>query len=388
MTASTASRARTLSLRELNRATSARQMLLNRVSVPAVDAVEHLVGMQAQEPMDPYLGLWSRLEGFSPSELAGLLLEHRAVRCTLMRGTIHLVNAGDYLVLRPFVQPMLDRIFRNGRAFGARVNVDLDRIRDACVELVRQEPRTRGELRRLLAERWPEEDAEAMSFILLTVPLVQATPRGVWGSAGAARWALAEEWISRPIPEVAPVEEVVLRYLGAFGPASVADARQWCGVGGLREVFERLRPRLVTFRDPSGRELFDLPDAPRPDAGTPAPPRFLPQFDNVFLSHADRSRMSPEQFGGEMKNIWNAIGTGRLAGRGQKVISWSMFTVDGYLAGTWKAQKDGPRAVLQVQPMVKLSAADGEQLAAEGRALLSLLAPDSDPSVSEVRFTS
>ncbi len=380
-----ADRVRVLNNRELNRATLERQMLLERVSRPALEIVDLLAGMQAQEPLDPYLGLWSRLEGFRPDELADLLLDRRVVRATLMRGTIHLVTASDFFLLRPFVQSLVARTYR--RAFGAGIKgVGIDEVEAACVEILREEPRTRGELRRVLAERWPQADAEAMSFMLYAVPLIQTTPRGVWGRTGPARWALADQWLAGNTAPAGTVDDIVLRYLGAFGPATVADARQWSGVSGLKEVFERLRPQLVIFRDPSGRELFDLPDAPRPDPDIPAPPRFLPQFDNVFLSHEDRSRMSPEPFGSEMTNIWNAIGTGKLAGRGQSPVSWSMFLLDGYLSGTWKIEKEEDRATLIIQPMVKFNDADGQALAEEGSGLLGLLAGDTDPGGFEVRF--
>jgi hypothetical protein len=350
-------------------------MLLERVERPALEVIEHLVGMQAQEPLDPYLGLWSRIEGFEPNELAALLWDRSAVRGTLFRGTIHLAGAGDFGALRPLVQPLLDRTFLNGRSFGARVTgALLEEVRQACISALQEEPRTRGELRRIIQERWPEKDADAMSFLLYTIPLIQVPPRGVWGRTGPASWAPAG------YRTPATVDRMVLRYLAAFGPAAVADARTWSGVSGLKEVFERLRPRLVSFRDYAGRELFDLPDAPRPDAGTPAPPRFLPEFDNLLLSHEDRSRMTPEQLGAGVTNVWNT------AGRSGKAVSWSMFTVDGFAAGTWKVERRPENAVLLLQPIVELPDAQAQALVDEGLRLLGFLAADSDPASREVRL--
>lgn len=387
MTAPAALGVPTLSNRELNRATLARQMLLERVERPALEVIGCLVGMQAQEPFDPYLGLWSRIEGFDPLDLARLLLDRRAVRATLLRGTIHLVGAGDFRVLRPLVQPLLDRTYRNGRGFGGRVAPQVrDQVLQTCAEELRKAPRTRAELRQILHERWPEEDAAAMSFLLYAIPLIQAPPRGVWGRTGPARWAPAEDLLGPGDLTPAAVDDLVERYLGAFGPATVGDARVWSGITGLKEVFERLRPRLMAFRDHAGRELFDLPDAPRPDAGTPAPPRFLPQFDNLLLSHDDRSRMTPEQLGPGVTNVWNAVVNTGPAGKGGRAVRWSMFTVDGFAAGAWRLERSGENAVLFVRPIVRLPEREVQALFDEGRDLLSMLAADADPSVREVRF--
>jgi hypothetical protein len=155
---------------------------------------------------------------------------------------------------------------------------------------------------------------------------------------------------------------VVLRYLAAFGPASAADVRTWSGLTGLREVLDRLRPCLVTFRDDRGRELFDLPDAPRPDPETPAPPRFLPEYDNVFLSHADRSRIVADEHRARLMTV-NGVGPGT-------------FLVDGFIRGTWRIKSTKEGATLLIDPLEPLSGHDRDALAEEGARLLAFAAAD------------
>jgi hypothetical protein len=378
-----------LDARALNRATLDRQMLLKRVERPAVEVVDHLVGMQAQVPGDPYIGLWSRIQDFDPQELARLMLDRKVVRCGLMRGTIHLVTARDALALRPLMQPWFDRTYR-GRSFAGRLGDDLEAVREHAVELLREKPRTKAEVKSLLADRWPDHAPDALQYVLSLIPAVQVTPRGVWGQSAQARWALTEQWIGTDRGAETTIDEVVLRYFAAFGPATVSDVRQWCGVTKLKEVVERLRPQLVSFRDAGGKELFDLPDAPRPDPGTPAPPRFFPEYDNVFISHADRSRMAPEEFRGKMSAAWLATENRNLATGPQPPqnlpLSWSMFSVDGFLSGTWKAQLHHGRPTLMVQPMVRISDDEAEGLAAEGRRLLAFLTGTAEPETLEVQF--
>jgi hypothetical protein len=379
---------RSLDARALNRATLQRQMLLRRVVRPAIEVVDHLVGMQAQVPGDPYLGLWSRIESFDPAELAQLMLDRKVVRCGLMRGTIHLVTARDGFALRPLMQPLFDRTY-SGKTFAGRLGEDREQVKAACTELLRQSARTKAEVRAALAERWPGHDPEALAYVLPLVPAVQVTPRGVWGRSAQARWALTEDWLG-PLDEVSTtVDQVVLRYLAAFGPATVPDVRQWCGITGLREVVERLRPRLVTFRDPAGRELFDLPGAPRPDPDTPAPPRFFSQYDNVFISHADRSRMAPEELRARMTTSWLAMDN-RSSGRPLEspAISFSMFSVDGFLSGTWKVQKRDGTAALLLQPLVRISDPHARELEAEGLRLLQMLTGGSAIKKLDIRFVS
>jgi hypothetical protein len=268
-----------LGRRALNRATLARQLLLERSPMPALDAVRHLVGMQAQVPLNPYTGLWARLDGFRPEELAGLLVDRRVVRIVVMRATIHLVTAEDCLLLRPLTQPILVKELAHHRDYApALAGVDVEPVLTFAAGALAEAPRTGPQLRKLLGERFPDVDAGALAYACrCLLALVQVPPRGVWGQASQVTVTTAEAWLGRPLATNPSIDGVMLRYLAAFGPASVADASTWSRLTGLREVFERLRPQLVTFRDERGRELFDLPDAPRPGAGVPAPARILPQ---------------------------------------------------------------------------------------------------------------
>jgi hypothetical protein len=259
--------------RELNRALLERQLLLRRADRPVAETVEHLLGLQAQAPLPPYLGLWSRVRDFDPHELGRMLVEREVVRLTLMRGTVHLVTPRDAALLRPLVQVVIER-GHNG-AFGRRMG---SASPDAIIAAVREfgNGMTAREMAIQLVQRGIGDDIEAMGNAVRThVPLVQLPPRGVWGAGGRARYATFEEWTGLELVAEPSIDSVVLRYLGAFGPASVMDVQNWSGLTKLKPVLERLRPRLAVFADSSGRELFDLPDAPRPDPSVPAPVRFL-----------------------------------------------------------------------------------------------------------------
>lgn len=339
--------------RALNRATLDRQLLLRRAPKSAMSvkgAVEHLVGLQAQNVKPPYYALAARLDGFDPEELSALMASRDVARLVTMRSTIHTHSADDCLTLRPLVQAARDREltqFRKGLA-----GVDLDRLGALARELVEEQPRTMKELREALLKEWPEADPFALSVAARCVlPLVQVTPRGLWGRSGQVTLTTAEHWFGRATEPVPAPDGTVLRYLAAFGPASVKDMQMWSGLTRMREVFERLRPQLAVFQDEKGVELFDLPDAPRPDADTPAPPRFLPEFDNLLLSHADRSRVVTEEY---KARTWK----GNMA--------YCTFLVDGYLAGIWQLAETKELATLTVQAFGKLTRSQCDALAEEG----------------------
>ncbi len=357
----------TLGPRALNRATLDRQLLLRRAANSVRDAVEHLVGMQAQAPLAPYVGLWSRLRDFRADGLAGLIVSRRAVRAPLMRATVHLVTARDALALRPLVRPAHARTF--AQAFGRDLaGLDREALLAAARDLLDEAPRTRAELGRLLAGRFPGRDPASLAYaVSLLLPVVQVPPRGVWGTTGPAALAPLESWLGRPVDADPAPDPVVLRYLGAFGPATVRDVQAWSGLTRLREVVERLRPRLRTFRDEAGAELFDLPDAPRPDPDTPAPVRFLPEYDNLLLSHADRTRVNPDR-----RPVPLPPGNG---------ASFGTVLVDGVFRATWAITRAPERATLTVRPYPALSTSDSVAVTEEGARMLAFTDPDATPDV-------
>jgi hypothetical protein len=350
-----------LGRRALNRALLARQLLLRRHDVTVPAALEHLLGLQAQAPRPPYYGLWSRIEGFDPNALGRMLTEREAVRLTLMRGTVHLVTVRDALLLRPLVQAAIER-GHNG-AFGRRMGgADPARLAAATRELLADGALTARELGRWLVERGFGDDVEAIgNATRVYAALVQVPPRGVWGAGGQARYQTIEAWTGRRLEPEPSIDAVVERYLAAFGPASVMDAQRWSGLTRLDAAFERLRPRLVTFRDEDGRELFDVPGAPRPDGEVPAPVRFLGEYDNVLLGHADRRRIIPPDF------PWGAfLAPGRFVGN---------VLVDGMLCATWWIERDGARrATLAIRPFGALAPADRDEVAAEAGRLVDFAA--------------
>jgi hypothetical protein len=341
------------------------------VHLPVADALEHLVGLQAQVPLVPHLALWDRLAGYDPTELDGLMTARQVVRTQLMRTTIHTVTAADALALRPLLQPVLDRTF-SSTAWGQRLRgQDVQAVVAEAAELLAERPLGRAALQRELADRHPGLDAEAVAFgVSYWVPWVQPPPRGRWGASGAAVMTTTAAWLDgRDVPPAAP-DDVVVRYLRAFGPASVRDVQAWCGLTRLREVADRLGERLRRFRTQDGAELLDVPDGPLPDPDTPAPVRFLAEYDNVTLSHADRSRIVPEADHGPL--------TGGPGGWCGSVL------VDGLVQAMWAARREGEAMVLAVRPSRPLSAADRADVEAEGARLLDFVAPGREHDVGFV----
>jgi hypothetical protein len=337
-----------LSDRVLNRALLERQWLRERRPATAVEAVGHLVGLQAQEPRDPYVGLWCRLDGFDPEELARALLERQVVRIALQRSTIHLVTAEDCLALRPVLQQVQERMVRG--QFGRRTSgIDLGGLAAATRELMAAEPLTFGELGKRLVERWPGREE---------MPLAQ-TGRALvpLGRSGRALHVPAEDWLGRPLSTATEPDGMVLRYLRAFGPASVADVQNWSGLTRLREVVERLD--LRSFRAVDGRVLHDVPDGVLPEEDLPVPPRLLPQFDNVLLGHADRGRIVPPGAAA----LWT------------EEAHWSPVLVDGMVHGVWRLATERGSATLHARFLAPPADDDERAVAAEATALLELLAP-------------
>jgi hypothetical protein len=354
----------TISLRALNRATLARQMLLARETIAPLKAVERLAGLQSQLARPPFLGLWSRLEGFTRDDLLKPLHARKIVRVTAMRGTLHLLSAADYVRFRGTLHPMLTRALRS--LFKSSLdNVDMDALSTTARQFLSDTPATFAVLRSHLAARHPDTNPRLLGYaIRMMVPLVQVPGPDPFGFPAACRFSPADIWLGTPVSvdKGASRETLMQRYLAAFGPATPADAQVWSGLQGLREVFEALRPSLVTFRTEDNREVFDLADAPRPSEDSEAPIRLLPEFDNLVMAYADRRRLVADEYRSQLitKNLQVP----------------ATFLVDGRIAGTWKIERKGKAATVVTEPFKKLTKAVAAALNAEGQALLRFAEPE------------
>ncbi len=350
----------TLTRTELNRATLARQMLLERASIGVPAAIERLAGMQAQEPKHPFIGLWTRVASFSADALLDALREREVVRATLMRSTLHLFSAADYAALRLSLQPPMSVALR---VLGARAEgLDAEQVVPATRELLAGAQLTFDAIRAGLQERFPDVNDRALGYAARTlVPLVMVPGDGRWGYPRVSEFALAEELLGAALAPAAP-EELVARYLGAFGPASAADVQTWSGIGGMKAVLDGMRERLELFADERGRELFDLPDAPRPGDDVPAPARLLPEFDNLVLAYDDRTRVIAD----EHRPL---VTTKNLRVR-------ATFLVDGLVAGTWTIAVNRKIATLTLAPFGSLTQRAVGALTAEGEQLVRFADPE------------
>ncbi|KOV80030.1 winged helix DNA-binding domain-containing protein [Nocardia sp. NRRL S-836] len=370
-----------LSVRTLNRALLSRQYLLRRLDLPERDVVEHLVGMHAQIPTGPYIGLWSRLRGYRPERLSTMVADRQLVRTALMRSTIHLVTPDDCMTLRPLVQPVLDRDLYTNSSHGAVVKgLDLDAVVKAGLELLDEQPRTPADLGRALHERWPDRKPDTLAYAVRNLAaLVQIPPRGTWGGTSRTIHASATTWLDRPVDPAPSVEAMIRRYLAAFGPASVNDVQAWCGLTRLNEVVDRMRPSLRVYLDENGKELFDVPEGELPDDGVPAPPRYLPEFDNVLLSHANRERIVPDGLSfaewcrryGLMMTVRGGVLRGNLL-------------IGGLLQGIWRVDKEKKAYTLVVEPFTKVSKKDLGALEKDGHALLGFAFPKAESFAVQV----
>jgi hypothetical protein len=357
-----------LTPRALNRALLERQMLLHRRDISAATAMEQLVGMPSQNPSAPYVGLWSRLVDFHPDDLASLVEARKVVRIALMRWTLHSVTAADCVALRPVLQPVIDR--RMQACFGRHLHgADLGRLAHDGRVLVEREACSLGDIGRRLADDWPGYEPRVLgNAVAALAPLVHIPPRGIWGRNGRAVQTTAERWLGRPLSRDTLPDDLICRYLAAYGPATAADIRAWSGLTGVGEAIERLRPALRSFRDERGRELLDVADGALPDSDTPAPPRFLPDFDGAALAHADRTRID-------------------AGGPKRRSLSPKTFLVDGFVRGSWRIIRGRGIVTLEITPFAQIARDDRIELAEEGMRLLAFLTAGAGDDVRvSVRF--
>jgi hypothetical protein len=350
-----------VSLRQLNRWTLERQMLIRRIELEAVTAIERLAGMQAQYSPSPYIGLWSRLRDFRREELETALAEDRVLKATLMRGTLHLVSArhfdcwrlasrSPYNVFTKMAQQLRDR------------GVDVEAVRNYILATVRDRPLKRAEIRVVARHLVPDDLPEwaAWSTVAVSGDLINLPEDGRYGYFGGARYRLA------PPIQVKPDDafrHVAMAYFAAFGPASRGDLAQWSGqpVGAFAAALDSLE--LMSFRSEDGRTLLDVPDAPRTETDGAIPVRFLPKWDNLLLAYERRQRVLPEAY---RKIVIRKNGD---------VLS--TFLVDGFVAGTWEATLRGP-AALTLTPLDAVSAHGGREVEEEAERLLAWMRPDTD----------
>ncbi|KIQ25298.1 hypothetical protein RT97_23985 [Variovorax paradoxus] len=351
-----------LSRRALNRATLARQMLLARRKATVAEAIEKLAGLQAQAPNPPYIGLWSRLEGFRREQLTDALRKRRVVRMSTLRATLHLMTARDALAWRPLLEAVHQRGL-SGEHSRALEGIDRAAVVAAGAALFDEGPLTATALGQALAARWKDRaPASLAALIRNNVPLVHLPPAGSWNSHQNAQLQPIAQWLgdSAADANAATQDDLLLRYLAAFGPATLADAGAWSGLTGWKAVAERLKPQLRMFVGEEGQELFDLPRAPRPDPDTPAPPRLVAEWDNLLLSHVDRSRVMSEAHRARVFTV-NGIVRGTVL-------------LDGLVSGTWKIERAKNAATVVLEPFARWSKADRLGVQEEAMRLLAFAA--------------
>ncbi len=330
-------------------------MLLERESVSVSEGVERLFGVQAQEPRPPFVGLWTRLTAFSIDNLHAALRDRQIVRATMMRGTLHLVTSTDFLEFRAVLQPMLTQ---GMRVLGERAaGLELENVIPVAREFLRGGPRTFEEVRARLLEVFPLINDRALGYaVRLNLPLVMLPTSDRWAYPSVAAFTLAETWIGQPLARGGSTESLIHRYLSAFGPATAADVQTWSGLAGLTSTLRSMRSQLQVFRDDRGRELFDANDAPRPDADVPAPVRFLPEFDNLLLAHADRTRVIAEEH--------------RAMVVTKNLRVHATFLVDGFVAGIWRIERKKSSATLRITPFRSITEQVKNELSSEGERML------------------
>ncbi|TDW23684.1 winged helix DNA-binding domain-containing protein [Kribbella kalugense] len=373
-----------LSLQALNRATLDRQWLLERRDVPALDAIEHLVGMQAQAPLAPYVGLWTRLTNFHPDELVKLLEDRQAVRGSMMRATIHLVSSRDFLAFRPLIQPRLEREVYQNTTYGRHrlEGLDMDAVLRAGIDRMTESPATAVQLREYLGELWPDREPAALAHaVRCLLPTIQIPPRGIWNKGGNPTMTTANLWLAAPTPDTvpdpaptagadSPVEALILRYLAAYGPASVADAQTWSGLTHLTEIFDRLDLRTYTDAD-SGRTLYDLPHLTLPDEDTPAPTRFLPEYDNLLLSHANRTRFISKATRATL-TLQDVLTKGTILHNGQATALWR------------QPKSPKSQAILEITPITPITPQTWTTLKTEAHNLLTFTTPSATHEIKRL----
>jgi hypothetical protein len=318
-----------LSPRILNRTLLHRQHLLERSDLPPIDLIGHLVGLQAQETLPPYLSLNARLRDFDPRPVSEALGNRELVRLLVMRGTIHMLTPDDAVTLRQFTQPVNERERKASENTKPALHLDTDKVNEAVREVLSDGPLPVKELGLALAEQFPDVPPNALAHLArVNLPIAQLPPRGQWRASGGVVYQLVDRWLEMPLIEPDP-QAIALRYLRAYGPAAAADLTAWSGVPGMASVLKGMD--LVEHRDDAGKLLYDVPDGEIIE-DAPAPVRLLGTYDNVWLSHAARDRVTDPA----KRKRWMGSNGG---------VASALF-VDGMLEGLWR-RVDGTPVVIE-----------------------------------------
>jgi hypothetical protein len=348
-----------LSTRALTRTLWVRQQLVpgHRTVTGPTAMVDHLIGLQAQDNLPPYLSLAARIDDFDPRDLSQNLESRELVRFRTMRGTVHVLTPGDALSLRPWVQPALDRVSATSAQNKPANHLTNDALVEAARTLTAGGSVPIGELSAGLAAVFPDVPEPVLRHAAPErVPLLQVPPRGLWKQSGGVVYAFADDWLGSPFTEV-DLSDLVRRYLRAYGPATAADMTKWSMVTRLGPAFKALHQagELVTHTDELGRTLYDVPDGALADEDLDLPTVLLGTYDNLFLSHADRDRIAPD----DVRRRWMGPNGG---------VGPTLFA-DGLLAGSWRY--DGDR--FEVDSYRPLTAAEARDVEREKERVAALL---------------
>lgn len=363
---------RTLTRRELNRTLLQRQLLLERAQATPLEAIKHLVGLQAQVPYPPYIGLWTRLAQFERDALSKLIKERQVVRAPMMRFTMHDITATDYLRFRKTLEPALVRSFK---AFnGKRVEgIEFDHLIAATIDFIKDEPKSTGEQKAMLQALDPETDEYAkVNGVRTYLPIVMVPPGGLWGSGSQGGYTTAESWLGQPIDQTEYITELWQRYLAAYGPASIMDFQFWTGLVRLQKPLKQQAEALglLQYQHSNGRILYDLPDAEIVEREAPAPVRFMPDYDNLIIGHKDRTHIIADE---DYNKVF--LSAARVS---------ATILIDGFVAGTWKIESKKGHATLNISPFRNINADDQRALLEEGERLVRFVADQAEEVVVNI----
>lgn len=345
-----------LGQRRLNRTLLQRQHLLERADLLPAQVCSDLVGLQAQDNLPPYLGLAARLTAFDPYDVSRGLEDRSLVRLVTMRSTVHLLVADDALALRTWTQPRVERELHSSQSTRPAMGVDRDVFAAALSDVLAEGPLSSSDLGAALARTFPDVPPTALGQLArAAAPLAQLPPRGAWKESGGVVYQRVDRWLGRALVDP-DVTAIIRRYLRSFGPATAADVTSWSAITRLGPVLGAMED-LVRHEDERGRVLYDVPDGALADGEEPAPVRLLGCYDNVWLSHADRDRVTDPA----KRAAWMGVNGG---------VAHTLF-VDGMLEGLWRVEDGRVRVVETLRPLARSERAELDEEIVHVEALLA-----------------